>query len=69
MTCEPTKYSRCVLGSSSVWWPIWECWRITFPPDNIKGFCQFVSIDDELILAPLFAGVPQNADEILLRKR
>jgi hypothetical protein len=37
--------------------------------DNIKGFFQFVSIDDELILAPLFAGVPQNVDEILLRKR
>ena len=37
--------------------------------DDIKGFLQFVLIDDELILAPCFAGVPQNVDEILLRKR
>jgi hypothetical protein len=37
--------------------------------DDIKGFFQFVSMDDELILAPRFVGVPQNADEILLRKR
>jgi hypothetical protein len=37
--------------------------------DEIKGFFEFVSIDDELILAPRFAGVPQNVDEILLRNR
>jgi hypothetical protein len=27
------------------------------------------SVDDELIVAPRFAGVPQNVDEILSRDR
>jgi hypothetical protein len=37
--------------------------------DEIKGFPELGPIHDELILAPGFAGVPQNVDEILLRKR
>ena len=37
--------------------------------DEIKGLLQLVSILDELIASPRFAGVPQNVDEIVSRNR